>query len=95
VFHLLKPREQWGTELSPHERVMLENIFAGEARTQLSSLKKPLLHCHSSDPGKTSMAALKTKGMYLLDPGSANGYSIARRGRDRTVRRCVATIWAG
>ena len=23
VFHLLKPREQWGADLAPHERVML------------------------------------------------------------------------
>jgi len=44
--------KQWGTELSPHERVMLENIFAGGSETQLSSLKEPLLHCHSSDPAR-------------------------------------------
>jgi hypothetical protein len=28
IFHLLKPREQWGADLAPHERVMLENVFA-------------------------------------------------------------------
>ena len=39
VFHLLKPREQWGADLAPHERVMLENIFAGGTDTRLSSLK--------------------------------------------------------
>ena len=39
IFHLLKPREEWGTDLAPHERVMLENIFAGGAETRLSSLK--------------------------------------------------------
>jgi len=76
VFHLLKPREQWGTELSPHERVMLENIFAGGSETQLSSLKNRF---YTAIPviRQDIMAALKTKGMYLLDPGSANGYSIA------------------
>jgi uncharacterized membrane protein len=76
VFHLLKPREQWGTDLSPHERVMLENIFAGGSETQLSSLKNRF---YTAIPviRQDIMAALKTKGMYLLDPGSANGYSIA------------------
>ncbi len=29
VFHLLKPREQWGNDLAAHERVMLENVFQG------------------------------------------------------------------
>ena len=29
VFHLLKPNTEWGPDLVPHERVMLENIFAG------------------------------------------------------------------
>jgi len=38
-FHLIKPREQWGPDLTPHERVMLENIFLGGTETQLSSLK--------------------------------------------------------
>jgi uncharacterized membrane protein YgcG len=75
VFHLLKPREQWGTDLCPHERVMLENIFAGGSETQLSSLKNRF---YTAIPviRQDIMAALKKKGMYLLDPGSANGYSI-------------------
>ena len=76
VFHLLKPREQWGNDLSPHERVMLENVFAGGSDTQLSSLKNRF---YTAIPviRQDIMAALKTKGMYMLDPGSANGYSIA------------------
>ncbi len=76
VFHLLKPREQWGNDLSPHERVMLENVFAGGNETQLSSLKNRF---YTAIPviRQDIMAALKTKGMYMLDPGSANGYSIA------------------
>jgi uncharacterized membrane protein len=76
VFHLLKPREQWGNDLSPHERVMLENVFAGGSETQLSSLKNRF---YTAIPviRQDIMAALKTKGMYMLDPGSANGYSIA------------------
>jgi uncharacterized membrane protein len=75
VFHLVKPREQWGADLAPHERIMLENIFTSGNDTRLSSLKNrfytavPLIR-------QDIMAALKTKGIYLLDPEAANGYSI-------------------
>ena len=75
LFHLLKPREQWGPELTAHERVMLENIFLGGAETRLSSLKNrfytviPIVR-------QDIMASLKSKGIYMLDPESANGYSI-------------------
>jgi len=79
VFHLLKPREQWGTDLSPHERVMLENIFAGGSETQLSSLKNRF-YTAIAVIREDIMSALKRKGMYLLDPGSANGYSIVAAG---------------
>jgi hypothetical protein len=76
LFHLLKPREQWGPDLTPHERVMLDNIFLGGAETRLSSLKNrfytviPVVR-------QDIMASLKSKGIYMLDPDSANGYSIA------------------
>jgi len=75
VFHLLKPREQWGTGLAPHERVMLENVFAEGGETRLSSLKNRF---YTAVPviRQDIMAALKRKGIYLLDPESANGYSI-------------------
>jgi uncharacterized membrane protein len=75
LFHLLKPREQWGGDLTPHERVMLENIFLGGTETRLSSLKNrfytviPIVR-------QDIMSALKSKGIYTLDPESANGYSI-------------------
>jgi hypothetical protein len=75
IFHLLKPRPQW-TDLQPHERVMLENIYAGGGtETRLSSLKN---HFYTAIPAirQDIMAALKRKGMYLLDPESANAYSI-------------------
>src|SRR5208282_5269005 len=40
VFHLLKPQSEWtDPSLAPHERVMLENVFAGGSETRLSSLK--------------------------------------------------------
>jgi uncharacterized membrane protein YgcG len=75
LLHLLKPREQWGNDLSPHERVLLENIFAGGSETRLSTLKNRF---YTAIPviREDIMSALKKKGMYMLDPGSANGYSI-------------------
>ena len=75
IFHLLKPRDQWDG-LVPHERVMLENVFAGGEDTRLSSLKNRF---YTAIPviRQDIKSALKKKGMYLLDPDSANGYSIA------------------
>ena len=75
LFTLLKPRELWGADLAPHERVMLENIFLAGTGTRLSDLKNrfytviPIVR-------QDIMAALKKKGIYSLDPESANGYSI-------------------
>jgi hypothetical protein len=75
MFHLLKPMPQWGPDLTAHERVMLENIFQGGSETRLSSLKNrfytviPIVR-------QDIMSALKSKGIYTLDPESANGYSI-------------------
>ncbi len=75
VFHLLKPRAQWGADLAPHERVMLENVFAGGDDTRLSSLKNRF---YTAVPAIRTdiMSSLKTKGVYLLDPDTANGYSV-------------------
>lgn len=75
IFHLLKPREEWGPDLAPHERVMLENVFAGGDETRLSSLKNRF---YTAVPiiREDIMSALKNKGIYALDPESANGYSV-------------------
>jgi len=76
VFHLLKPMAQWNDAgLAPHERVMLENIFEGGQETRLSSLKNRF---YTAVPiiRQDIMAALQNKGIYMLDPESANGYSI-------------------
>jgi hypothetical protein len=76
IFHLLKPREEW-KKLAPHERVMLENIYAGDgSQPRLSSLKN---HFYTAIPliRTDIMSSLRSKGMYLLDPESAPGYSIA------------------
>ena len=75
VFHNLKAGAGWGPELAPHERVMLENIFAGGSEVRLSSLKNRF---YTAIPAIRTdiMSALKNKGVYSLDPESANGYSI-------------------
>ncbi|MGD0467122.1 MAG: DUF2207 domain-containing protein [Terriglobales bacterium] len=76
VFHLLKPREQWGPDVTPHERVMMDNIFLSGTGVRLSDLKNrfytviPIVR-------EDIMSSLKSKGIYTLDPESANGYSIA------------------
>src|SRR5437879_9438075 len=83
LFHLLKPREQW-KDLQPHERVMLENIYAdGGTVTRLSSLKN---HFYTAIPviRNDIFSQLRSKGMYLLDPESANGYSIVARSEEHT-----------
>ncbi len=76
IFHLLKPMDQWTDKsLAPHELVMLTNIFMGGAsETRLSSLKNRF---YTAVPVIRTdiMSALKQKGIYALDPESANGYS--------------------
>jgi uncharacterized membrane protein len=73
VFHLLKPRPEW-RGLAAHENVMLENVFGNSDEIRLSSLKNRF---YTAIPviKQDVMAALKNKGMYLVDPDSANGYS--------------------
>ena len=77
VFHSLRPRAEWSDKtLAPHERVMLENVFAGGQEVRLSSLKNQF---YKAIPviQEDIKSALRSKGMYLLDPDSANGYSLA------------------
>src|SRR5581483_7692772 len=73
ILHLLIPREQW-QNVQPHERVMLENVFATGTDIRLSDLKNRF---YTAIPviRQNIMAELKTKGMYMVDPESANGYS--------------------
>jgi uncharacterized membrane protein YgcG len=75
VFHNLKAEADWGPDLCPHERVMMENIFLGGSEARLSSLKNRF---YTAIPAIRTdiMSALKNKGVYALDPESANGYSL-------------------
>jgi hypothetical protein len=75
IFHLLQKRQDW-RGLAPHERCLLENIFIGEVPdTRLSSLKNRF---YTAVPVIRTdiMSALKLKGIYTLDPESANAYSV-------------------
>jgi uncharacterized membrane protein len=70
--HLLKDRDQW-SDLTDYERAMLDTVFAGAKTTLLSNLRN---HFYTALPMIKSeiMSALKSKGMYTVDPDSAKGY---------------------
>lgn len=71
-FHLLKNRGEWN-DLTDYETAMLGNVFAGSNVVLLSSLRN---HFYTVLPAikRGVMGALKSKGMYTLDPTSASGY---------------------
>jgi uncharacterized membrane protein len=71
-FHLLKDSKQWN-DLTDYERAMLQQVFSGGQVTLLSNLRN---HFYTALPMIKSeiMGALKSKGMYTLDPDSAMGY---------------------
>ncbi len=71
-FHLLKDPSQWN-DLTDYERAMLQQVFAGGQVTLLSSMRN---HFYTALPLIKSeiMSALKSKGMYTVDPDSAKGY---------------------
>ena len=75
VLHLLIPKSAW-KDLQPHESVMLANVFMGGDETRLSSLRNRF---YTALPAIQSdiKSQLRSKGMYLLDPDSAGGYSVA------------------
>ena len=70
--HLIKDRSQWN-DLTDYEQAMLANVFGDGDVTLLSSLRN---HFYTSLPAIKSgiKSALKSKGMYTLDPDSAAGY---------------------
>jgi uncharacterized membrane protein YgcG len=71
-FHLLKDPSQWN-DLTDYERAMLQQVFAGGQVTLLSSMRNRF---YTALPMIKSeiMSALKSKGMYTVDPDSAKGY---------------------
>jgi len=74
VFHLLIPKQEW-QGLAPHEAVMLNHMFTDGDQVRLSALKNRF---YTALPAirQDIMSQLRQKGMYLLDPQSANGYSV-------------------
>jgi len=94
VLRLLKPMTEWGTGLAAHERLMLANIFLSGSETKLSDLKNRF---YTVIPAiRTNiMSALKQKGIYTLDPESANGYSIGAAVAIAVAIGCVQALgWA-
>ena len=68
---LLKDRASW-SDASDYERAMLDQIFAGGKTTLLSDLKNHFYTVLPTIKGEV-MGALKSKGMYSVDPDSAAG----------------------
>ena len=76
VFHSLKEPGSWSS-LEPHERVMLNHMFAGGAtEVHLSELKNQFYVAIPTMKGNI-LAELKGKGMYSVDPESAHAYVLA------------------
>ncbi|HWG40264.1 MAG TPA: DUF2207 domain-containing protein [Candidatus Acidoferrales bacterium] len=73
-FHLLKDPSQWN-DLTDYERAMLQQVFSGGQITLLSNLRN---NFYTALPMIKSeiMSALKSKGMYTVDPDSATGYLV-------------------
>ncbi len=74
IFKLLKPREEW-RDLRAHEQAMLANMFADSDVIHLSDLKNRF---YLALPGvkRSILTELKAKGMYSVDPDSANAYRL-------------------
>jgi uncharacterized membrane protein len=79
ALHLLKPRAEWG-ELTDFEEVMLETIFAGEDKTRRISDLKNSFYTAIPSIKAGILDGLKAKGMYRVDPNSANAYWILGAG---------------
>src|SRR5271166_1754778 len=76
IFHLLKPPSDWAS-LEPHERVMLNHMFAGGVTdVHLSDLKNQF-YVAIPTMKDNILGELKGKGMYSVDPESAHAYVLA------------------
>jgi uncharacterized membrane protein len=74
IFKLLKQRNEWN-DLRAHEITMLNNMFTGSDVIHISELKNRF---YLALPGvkKSILSELKEKGMYSVDPDSANAYRV-------------------
>ena len=73
TFHSLKPPDSW-TGSKPHERVMLNHMFAdGATDVRLSDLKNQFYVAIPTIKENISRR-VKSKGMYSVDPDSAHAY---------------------
>jgi uncharacterized membrane protein len=73
TFHSLKPQDSWSS-LQAHERVMLNNMFAGvRDEIQLSQLRNKF-YVAIPTIKEDILAQLRGKGMYSVDPDSAHAY---------------------
>ena len=79
-FYLLKHIKDWGDDLRPYERTVLETMFSTgmSARENEVSLSTLANHFYTAIPAikQNVFASLREKGMYFLDPESAAGYSV-------------------
>ena len=74
TFRLIQPREQW-KNITAHELLMLENVFSAGDLIELSYLKNRFYTAIPAMRGVV-VEALKSSGMYTVDPQSAVFYSI-------------------
>ena len=73
VFHLLKPRVAW-TDLSDHERTMMEKLFIGGTAGESISLSSLRNTFYTAIPTIKDqiIGELKAKNVYSVDPEQAN-----------------------
>jgi len=70
---LLKARGEW-KDLTDFEQLMLTTIFSGESKTRSISDLKYSFYSAVPSIKEGILDALKQKGMYRVDPNSANAY---------------------
>src|SRR3954467_9543565 len=70
---LLKPRSEW-KDLTDFEEVMLTTIFSGESKARRISDLKYSFYTAVPSIKDGVLSSLKKKGMYRVDPNSANAY---------------------
>ncbi len=78
IFHSLKDPGTWSSsDLESHERVMLNQLFAGGAtQIRLSELRNQF-YVAIPTIKEDILAELRSKGMYTVDPDSAHAYVLA------------------